>query len=119
MLGFEDASVIEEFADAQVENPMPCKSIANGKMLYLSHNNFGHLRKIGGESPFYTMCPKLVDFGLAQRGDRPNAPLVFPIQADQFQAPEVILGTGWSYSADIWNLGVVVSIRIIGYQWLG
>ncbi|RDL35456.1 uncharacterized protein BP5553_07387 [Venustampulla echinocandica] len=52
------------------------------------------------------MLPKLSDFGLAQRPDGPEL-LRYPIQPPLFQAPEVILGIGWSYSADIWNLGVL------------
>lgn len=56
------------------------------------------------------MLPNLGDFGLAELGNGPEA-LRHPIQPPLFQAPEVILGVGWSYSADIWNLGVLVSIR--------
>jgi hypothetical protein len=31
------------------------------------------------------------------------------IQTREYVAPEVLLKAGWSYSADIWNLGLVVS----------
>ncbi|KAJ5799272.1 uncharacterized protein N7518_001340 [Penicillium psychrosexuale] len=31
-----------------------------------------------------------------------------PIQPDEYRAPEVILGAGWTYSADIWNLGLLM-----------
>jgi hypothetical protein len=54
------------------------------------------------------MYPKITDFGLAQRGDHPG-PLVHPIQPNDCHAPEVLLGCGWSYSADIWNFGIMVS----------
>jgi hypothetical protein len=30
------------------------------------------------------------------------------IQSLEYTAPEVMLQAGWSYSADIWNLGLVV-----------
>jgi serine/threonine-protein kinase SRPK3 len=71
--------------------------------VYLSHYDFG------GFKSFRTLL-NLVDFGLAQRTDGPE-PLRHPIQPPLFHAPEVILGTGWSYSADIWNLGVLVSLN--------
>lgn len=102
LVDFEDLSVIEDFARAQAENPMPRK-IKDGRSIYLSHNNFGPIRS------FYIL-PKIADFGLAQPGDGPQ-PKIHPIQPDHYRAPEVILGAGWSYSADIWNLGVLVRFR--------
>lgn len=102
LVGFEDPSVIEDFVRAQAENPMPRKS-RDGRSIYQSHNNFGPLRS------FYIL-PKIADFGLAQRGDNPQ-PKIHPIQPDHYRAPEVILGTGWTYSADIWNLGIMVCLH--------
>ncbi|RDL34772.1 CMGC protein kinase [Venustampulla echinocandica] len=99
LVGFEDPSVLRDFAQAQPTYPMPRKT-RDGRSIYLSHNNFGPLRS------FYIL-PKVSDFGLAQPGDGPQ-PMVHPIQPDHYCAPEVILGAGWSYSADIWNLGVLI-----------
>ncbi|KAJ9198984.1 hypothetical protein DTO021D3_8558 [Paecilomyces variotii] len=53
------------------------------------------------------VIPKIADFGSAQPGDS-SEPLRFPIQPPLFHAPEVLLGTDWTYSADIWNLGVLI-----------
>jgi serine/threonine protein kinase len=78
---------------------MPRK-VVNGRTIYQSHNDFGPLRSL-------YMLPKLADFGLARRGDRSKVHL-HPIQPDHYRAPEALLGTGWTYSADIWNLGVLV-----------
>ena len=47
----------------------------------------------------------ITDFGLAVEGSQTH---YHPIQPDSFRAPEVILGAGWKYSADIWNLGALV-----------
>ncbi|QDS73271.1 hypothetical protein FKW77_004841 [Venturia effusa] len=58
---------------------------------------------------------QITDFGLAQRGDRQD-PLIHPIQVDHCHAPEVLLGTGWSYSADIWNFGIMVWDLLAGEQ---
>jgi len=71
--------------------------------IYQSHNQFGLLRVQLGP-----IIPKIADFGHAQwiTGSESQVNL---IQPDYYRAPEVILGTGWSYSADIWNLGVLVS----------
>lgn len=70
------------------------------RSIYLSHNDFGPLE-------LYVVMPKVTDFGLAQSGDS-SVPLRYIIQPPLYHAPEVILGTGWTYSADIWNLGVLV-----------
>ena len=83
----------------QTEYPM-ARKIANGRSTYQSHNDFGRLRSL-------YILPKIADFGLAQRGDNSQLHL-HPIQPDHYRAPEVVLGTGWTYSADIWNLGVLV-----------
>lgn len=101
LLGVENRAVIQELVDAEAENPTPHK--VDGTRFYYPSRNFGDLR--GPPDP-----PKIADFGLAVRGDVPELHN-HPIQADLFQAPEVILGAGWSYSADIWNLGVMVRSR--------
>lgn len=99
LVEFEDPSVIQDFVRQQVKNPIPRK-IRDGRLIYQSHNDFGPLRSL------YTL-PKIADFGLAQRGDG-SQPQIYPIQPDHYRAPEVILGAGWTYSADIWNLGLLV-----------
>ncbi|KAI9730434.1 MAG: hypothetical protein M1834_005944 [Cirrosporium novae-zelandiae] len=99
LMEFEDRSVIEDFVQNQVKNPMARKT-RDGRLIYQSHNDFGPLRS------FYIL-PKIADFGLAQQGDGPQ-PQIHPIQPDHYRAPEVIFGTGWTYSADIWNFGLLV-----------
>lgn len=68
-----------------------------GRPVHVSRN-FGDLR--GSPGP-----PKISDFGLAVESHNLHH---HSIQPDLFQAPEVILRAGWSTSADIWNLGVMV-----------
>lgn len=104
MVTFEDQSVIEEFVQGQMHNPMARKTIGN-RTVYRCHNNFGD---IDGKEGLKNMYPKITDFGLAQRMDTAG-PHIHPIQPDDCHAPEVILGVGWSYSADIWNFGIMVS----------
>ena len=91
--------MLEEFWEQQTENPMPRK-IKDRRSIYLSHNDFGPPKSFG-------ILPKIADFGLAQSGEG-SEPLMHPIQPPLFHAPEVLLGTSWTYSADIWNLGVLV-----------
>ncbi|KAL5316664.1 hypothetical protein ACEPPN_015713 [Leptodophora sp. 'Broadleaf-Isolate-01'] len=99
LLSFEDLSVIEDYVKAQDDHPMPRKT-AGDRNIYLSHNDFGTLKS-------YWILPKIVDFGLAHQGDG-GEPLRHPIQPPLYHAPEVLLGVPWSYSADIWNLGVLL-----------
>jgi serine/threonine protein kinase len=61
------------------------------------------------------MYPKITDFGLAQLANPPR-PLLHPIQPDHCHAPEVLLGTSWSYPADIWNFGIMVWDLLAGRQ---
>jgi hypothetical protein len=103
MVTFEGQSTIEAFVQGQAMHPMARKRVGN-QTVYRCHNDFGH---INGNDALKKMYPKITDFGLAQRGDQPG-PLVHPIQPNDCHAPEVLLGTGWSYSADIWNFGVMV-----------
>jgi len=99
LLGFEHPSVIENFVRKQAENPMPQK-IKDERSICLSHNDFGPPQSFG-------ILPKIADFGLAQSGEGSEPPM-HPIQPPLFHAPEVLLGTSWMYSADIWNLEVLV-----------
>ena len=57
-----------------------------------------------------------MDFGLAQPGDTLE-PQRHPIQPPLYHAPEVLLGTGWIYKADIWNLGVMVRPTLYHMEW--
>ncbi|EFY85432.1 protein kinase domain-containing protein [Metarhizium acridum CQMa 102] len=96
MVAFEDESTVAAFIQEQVSHPMACKHVGD-RAIYQCHNDFGPVMKGLGN-----MIPQMTDFGLAQRGDKLE-PLIHPIQPDEFRAPEVLLGTGWFYSADIWN----------------
>lgn len=98
--------MLEDFIEKQAENPMPRK-IKDGRSIYLSHNDFGPLRSFG-------LVPKIVDFGLAQSGGHPH-PCMHPIQAPVYHAPEVLLGTCWRYSADIWNSAYWFTSTSISY----
>ncbi|KAI9708347.1 MAG: hypothetical protein M1820_004051 [Bogoriella megaspora] len=97
----EDQSILDEFVQAQAEQPMAQKSYED-RVVYRSNNLLGLLKW----ERFRFIWPKITDFGLAQR--HTGQPQIIPIQPRQFCAPEVLLGTGWSYSADIWNFGLMV-----------
>lgn len=97
MVPFEDAKVLEDYVYRQQANPAPCQE-RNGRPVYESRSNFGHLR---GDIGYV----KLTDFGLAVRGNVANN---HDIQPREYTAPEVMLKAGWSYPADIWNLGLVL-----------
>ncbi|CAI6093808.1 hypothetical protein V2G26_017113 [Clonostachys chloroleuca] len=99
MIPFEDSGVLDDYVKRQLTNPAPCQE-RNGRPVYASRQSFGHLR---GD----VRNVKLTDFGHSVRGDvaQPHTHL---IQTREYVAPEVLLKAGWSYSADIWNLGLVL-----------
>ncbi|GAW19521.1 hypothetical protein ANO14919_090090 [Xylariales sp. No.14919] len=111
MVTFEDPSVIEAFIQGQSTHPMARKRVG-ARTVYRCHNDFGDIHDNKGLGKMY---PKITDLGLAQRGDGPG-PLVHPIQPDDCHAPEVLLGVGWSYSADIWNFGIMVWELLTGQK---
>lgn len=102
MVTLEDQSTIDTFIQNQTGNPMPRKDDGKRKV-YLRHNDFGPIPEGG----LGKIIPQITDFGQAQRGDK-SKPLILPIQPNEYRAPEVLLGIGWSYSADIWNFGTMV-----------
>jgi serine/threonine-protein kinase SRPK3 len=102
LVTIEDQSIIDDFVQLQTEEPM-ARKVFQDHLVYRSYNLFG-LLKLEKSMAIY---PTITDFGLAQRGDG-DGPLIMPIQPRGYMAPDVLLGTGWSYSADIWNLGLMV-----------
>jgi serine/threonine protein kinase len=101
MMGLGDAAVLDRFVQQQLEHPSPRKWPDNhGRIIYQSCSDFG-------EAPTESVIAsaKITDLGLACWGDEKNYK---PIQSNAFMAPEVILQCGWSYPADIWNLGVML-----------
>lgn len=111
LMGFENENILTNFIGRQ--QPMQCKvDGTSGRTIYRCHNDFGALD--GRE--IKNMVPKIADFGLAARLDTPSSRDrtareqlgMYPIQPDYYRAPEVILGCGWDFKADIWNFGVLV-----------
>ncbi|KAK5191507.1 hypothetical protein LTR92_008680 [Exophiala xenobiotica] len=98
LIGIEDHEVIRELIEDEQKTPTPAK--VSGDRLIYAHRNFGDFKRAPGR-------PTIADFRLAVKVTD-DKPFNHPIQADLLQAPEVILRAGWSYSADIWNLGVMI-----------
>ena len=101
MVSVEDPTVLADFINFQLENPMASREDSTGRRIYLSRNDFGPLKSLRS-------IPQLVDFGLATRLEEDDDWGVWPIQADHYRAPEVILGNGWQMETDIWSLGALV-----------
>ncbi|KAJ9219056.1 hypothetical protein DTO027B5_414 [Paecilomyces variotii] len=109
MVSFEDPTVLADFMDSQLENPMAFKIDSTGRPVYQSRNDFGPLKSLRS-------IPQLVDFGLATRLEEDDDWGVWPIQPDHYRAPEVVLGIGWQMPADIWNFGVLLWDMIGGRE---
>ncbi|UKZ77952.1 hypothetical protein TrVFT333_005686 [Trichoderma virens FT-333] len=99
MVKVEDASVFERDAQDEFNNPLPQKNLDTGT-IYLSRNNYGPLS-------IPTGVIQVVDFDLSVRAE-PGQIHMGAIQGEIYRAPEVILNAGYTYSADIWSLGVML-----------
>lgn len=74
----------------------------DSRVIYLSQGDFGPLR--GSR-----LLPKLADFNLSFPGLDKGLVHLSAIQSHRFRTPEALLGCPWSYSVDIWSLGLLVS----------
>ncbi|KAJ8120195.1 hypothetical protein ONZ43_g3033 [Nemania bipapillata] len=102
MVTIEDESVLNDFVSTQQRSPQP-RHIRkdDSRITYVSQDDFGPLR--GSR-----LLPELGDFNLAFPGLSGGMGHLSPIQSHRYRAPEVMLGLPWSYSVDIWNLGLLL-----------
>ncbi|KAL1968381.1 hypothetical protein VTN77DRAFT_1910 [Rasamsonia byssochlamydoides] len=101
LVSFEDES---EFATEMLEIPIPRKK-GKDRTVYQSF----HL----GTPRSWALLPQITDFGQAKRINESDIN-ISPIQPEAYCAPEVFLGIGYTYSADIWNLGALIWILMEG-----
>ncbi|KAM6528966.1 hypothetical protein FALCPG4_009918 [Fusarium falciforme] len=99
MVKIEDPAIFDQDAKDEFDNPLRQKYI-DGRTVYLSRNNYGPLAKPTG-------IIQIVDFYFSVR-TTPGQIHMGAIQAEIYRAPEVILNIGYTYSADIWSLEVVL-----------
>ncbi|TWU70527.1 hypothetical protein ED733_000803 [Metarhizium rileyi] len=102
MVTIENDDVLANFVKHEKKTSQPRHiRIEDGRETYLSHGDFGPL-----QGP--KLLPKLADFNLAFPGLAGGNGHLSAVQSHRFRAPEVILGCPWSYSVDIWNLGLLM-----------
>lgn len=106
MVKLEDSAILDRDVRDEYDHPLPQKHV-DGRVLYLSRNNYGR-------PAVPTGVVQITDFDLSVLGNRPHSGC---IQAEIYRAPEVILDAGYSYSADIWSLGVMVRISL-AFLWM-
>jgi hypothetical protein len=92
----EDTSILAASEEAEIAQPSPRKK-AMDREIYVSRTL---------DMPESIGEPVLCDFGNAVYGTKLNDDDAYP---DVYRCPEVMLHLPWSYSADIWNVGAMVS----------
>ena len=98
MLGVEDESVFVDYEQAENSSPSPSKHVSQDRRIYASRSfRSPHNHAYGP--------PILCDFGEARIGID-NAHV--EIQPEIYKAPQVLMETGWTHSADIWNATCLV-----------
>ncbi|CAH0046049.1 unnamed protein product [Clonostachys solani] len=102
MMTIENDVVLADYVNCQSKAPQS-RHIRreDGRVTYLSQDDFGPLR--GSR-----LLPELADFNLCFPGLDGGVGHLSAIQSHRFRAPEVLLGCPWSYSADIWNFGLLM-----------
>ncbi|RBQ64947.1 hypothetical protein FVER14953_13130 [Fusarium verticillioides] len=100
MVKIEDPTIFERDAQDEFDDPLPQKHIDEHTIIYLSRNNYGPLSVPTG-------IIQIVDFDLSVRA-KPGQMHTGAIQGEIYWAPEVILNAGYTYSADIWSLGIML-----------
>lgn len=87
---------------------------------YLHQNNVVH-RDLKPENLLFASEPcetsplKLCDFGLAKLCQNPTKVMTSKIGTPFYIAPEVIAGTAYGFSCDVWSCGVILYILLSGY----
>ena len=96
-LRIEDDSILKDFEAAELSTPSPRK-VDGEHVIYESR---------GLKRPKRSGHPILCDFGEARFGKKTYTG---DIQPYVYRAPEILLDIPWTYSVDIWNVGVMVSV---------
>ena len=97
-LRIEDESILRDFEMSEMKDPS-ARKIDGDRIIYESR---------GLKRPKSSGRPVLCDFGETRFGQDTYTD---DIQPYVYRAPEVILDIPWTYSVDIWNVGVMVSGR--------
>ncbi|KAK4989742.1 hypothetical protein LTR66_006998 [Elasticomyces elasticus] len=95
MLTINDDTILQDFEKAEMEKPSDRK-VYPDRTIYTSRQ----FRR-----PTVYGLPTLCDFGEARFGPVQEPAVVQP---EAYRAPEVVLEMPWSYSVDIWNIGVMI-----------
>ncbi|KAH6622413.1 CMGC protein kinase [Boeremia exigua] len=93
-LSISDKGILEDFVKEEMSNPSARKL---GEYPVYASRGFKYPNGFGDI--------KLGDFGAAERGDKKQT---HGVQPAQIRCPEILFDRGWSYPADIWNVGVLV-----------
>lgn len=93
LLGIKDISILSCFEEAEVEAPVPRKSLSD-RIIYVSR-----------PLPISFGTPVLCDLGEGRLGTENQQGDIMP---DIYRAPEVIMNMKWDKKVDIWNVGMVV-----------
>lgn len=102
MLSIDDPSILTDFEISEQQTPTLKKTIDSTRSIYTS-------RKLRLPRDMLWGQPVLCDLGQARIGPSHQG----IIQPNIYKAPEVLFDMEWGYSADIWNLGVMVSISLL------
>lgn len=103
MVKLEDPSILERDAEDEFKHPLPQKHCEDGRVIYLARNDYGQFQRP-------TEVIRITDFDLAVLGGIPHKGCIW---AGVNRAPKAILDVGYTYSADIWSLGVMVSAETL------
>ncbi|PKY03384.1 kinase domain protein [Aspergillus campestris IBT 28561] len=97
MLSIDDETILSNFERTEAEHPSPRKTVDANRTIYVSRKLPSPKRDRWGQ-------PVLCDLGEARIGKLHRG----DIQPNIYKAPEVLFDMPWSFSADIWIVGVMI-----------
>lgn len=100
LLGIEDATVLSQIEQTELENPSARKVLADRVI---------HLHYL---MPITDGEPVICDFGAARLGE-PGQKHSGDVMPGVYRAPEIIVGMDWDSKIDIWSVGLMVGVTAL------
>ncbi|KAG8765913.1 hypothetical protein FRC12_007194, partial [Ceratobasidium sp. 428] len=99
LMSVDNPTILDRVAREEYTNHPTPRKVLDDRIVYQTrHALSSHAADVG--------FPKLADFAWVEPGA--SGTLNHNIQHPLYRSPEVLLQAGWTYSIDVWNMGVLI-----------